>query len=205
MTISVRNYTLADYEALLTIQKEAFPPPFPEELWWSKDQIRSHIETFPEGAMIAEIDGEPAGSATALMILFDGKPHTWDEVADEGYIARSHNRKGDSLYGIDVCVRPEFRGKGVAKALYEARKSLVEKLKLTRFMAGCRIPGYHKHADRLSPQDYMVEVRNGRIDDLVLSFMIRQGMTPVQVMENYLDDEESKDCAVIVEWKRRQS
>ncbi|WP_026691648.1 GNAT family N-acetyltransferase [Alteribacter aurantiacus] len=201
MTITVRNYTLDDLDALLTIQKEAFPPPFPEELWWNKEQIQAHVDAFAEGAMLAEIGGEPVGSATALMIQFDGKPHTWDEVADHGYITRSHTPQGDSLYGIDVCVRPDYRGRGVARALYVARKSLVQNRGLKRFMAGCRIPGYHAYADRLTPHEYMNEVQQGRIDDLVLSFMIRQGMTPLQVMENYLEDEESKDCAVIVEWK----
>ncbi len=199
--VKIRRYTLEDYDQLLDVQKEAFPPPFPEELWWSKEQIASHVETFPEGALLAEIDGVVVGSATSLIIQYDGKPHTWDEVADHGFIKQSHQQKGDSLYGIDVCVRPSYRGKGIAQALYQARKDIVRELGLTRFLAGCRIPNYHEHADKLDAEAYMRAVEKGEIKDLVLTFMIKQGLKPLQVLPNYLDDEESLDYAVLVEWK----
>ena len=45
------------------------------------------------------------------------------------------------------------------------------------------------------------KVRNGELKDLVLSFMLRQGLQPIQIIPGYLDDEESLDHAVIVEWK----
>ncbi|TCS95941.1 GNAT family N-acetyltransferase [Hazenella coriacea] len=200
MSIRVRPYTVHDYDALLLIQREAFPPPFPEELLWSREQIEAHVDTFPAGAMIAEVDGIVAGSATSLIVQYTGEPHTWSEVADEGFIRRSHQTDGDSLYGIDLCVRPVFRGKGVAQALYQARKDLVKQLGLQRFMAGCRIPGYHHVAMERSVEEYIQEVTNGQRKDQVLSFMIRQGLQPLQVLAQYLDDEESCNYAVLVEW-----
>ncbi|WP_017725917.1 GNAT family N-acetyltransferase, partial [Halalkalibacterium ligniniphilum] len=190
-----------DFEGLLAVQKEAFPPPFPEELWWSREQIAAHVETFPEGAMLAEIDGVVVGSATSLIIQYDGKPHTWEEIADGGYIKKSHQPDGDSLYGIDVCVRPSYRGQGIARALYEARKDLVKRLGLTRFLAGCRIPDYHHFAHKMTAEDYVKAVNKGEKTDLVLTFMIKQGLTPLQVLENYVDDDESLNHAVLVEWK----
>lgn len=202
MCIAIRSYTLDDYGGLMEVQREAFPPPFPEELWWSREQIASHIETFPEGAMIAVLpDGTIAGSATSLIIRYDGKPHTWAQVADDGYIRASHQPDGDSLYGIDVCVRPAFRKLGVAKALYEARKQLVTQLGLKRYLAGCRIPGFHRYADRLSDSEYVEQVVKGDIYDQVLSFMLKQGLTPIQILENYVEDEESLNKAVLVEWR----
>lgn len=201
MTVKVRPYTLADFDALLDVQREAFPPPFPEELWWKRDQIAAHVETFPQGAMLAEVDGVVAGSATSLLIRYDGQPHTWAEVADDGWIRGSHRSDGDSLYGIDVCVRPTFRGKGVAKALYQARLDLVQQLGLTRFLAGCRIPHFHQHADRMSAEQYVERVVSGELYDLVLSFMLKQGLRPLQVMDQYLEDEESLNKAVLVEWR----
>ncbi|MDV2886957.1 GNAT family N-acetyltransferase [Alkalihalophilus pseudofirmus] len=201
--LNIRPYTLEDYEGLLDVQKEAFPPPFPEELWWSKEQIRSHVETFPKGALVAEIDGVIVGSATSLIIQYTGEPHTWDEVSDKGFIRRSHNPHGDSLYGIDVCVRPSYRGRGIAGALYEARKEVVEELELTRFLAGCRVPNYHEYAQHLDIDSYIKKVHSGEIHDLVLSFMIKQGLTPLQALPNYLDDDESLDYAVLVEWQNK--
>lgn len=200
MTITVRLYTADDYDSLLLIQREAFPPPFPEDLWWSREQIVSHVETYPEGAMIALSDGEPAGSATSLLVTYTGKPHTWEEVSDRGFMRGSHEPNGDSLYGIDLCVRPSFRGRGIAQALYEARKQLVARSGLVRFMAGCRIPGYGAFADQMDAEEYVRQVASGTRRDLVLSFMLKQGMRPLQVLNGYLDDEESNHKAVLVEW-----
>jgi ribosomal protein S18 acetylase RimI-like enzyme len=200
-SINIRPYTLEDYDQLLDVQKEAFPPPFPEDLWWSREQIESHVTTFPEGALLAEIDGTVVGSATSLLIAFDGKPHTWDDVADNGYIKGSHQPNGDSLYGIDLCVRPSYRGKGIAQTLYAARKETVRKLGLSRFLAGCRIPNYKEYSDELDVKTYVKAVQQGDIKDLVLTFMLKQGLTPLQVLPNYLEDDESSNYAVLVEWK----
>lgn len=200
-SIEIRPYTIDDFDDLLLIQQEAFPPPFPEELWWSRAHIEAHTATFPEGGMIAFYKGEPAGSATSLITTLHEGSHTWDEVADDGYIRATHDPHGDTLYGIDVCVRPDYRGRGVASALYEKRKQLVQKLGLARYAAGCRIPGYHEWADRLRPEQYMQEVAAGRIHDLVLSFMLRQGLTAVQPLADYVEDDESRNYAVLVEWR----
>ncbi|TMW72108.1 GNAT family N-acetyltransferase [Alteribacter natronophilus] len=200
MSVYVRRYTADDFESLLQIQKEAFPPPFPEDLWWSKEQIEAHVRTFPEGALIAEIDGEPAGSATGLIVRYTDEPHTWEDMAGGGYLT-AHDPEGDTLYGIDVCVSPRFRGRGAAGALYSARKELVRELGLSRFTAGCRIPGYHRHAGEMTPEQYMEKVADGTMKDQVLTFAMKNGMTPLYVMRDYLDDEESCNCAVIAEWK----
>ena len=50
---TIRNYTEKDISGLIQIQQKAFPPPFPAELWWSKDQLMNHLTLFPEGALCA--------------------------------------------------------------------------------------------------------------------------------------------------------
>lgn len=205
MSLLVRSYTLEDWDDLLELQKAAFPHPFPENQLWNMDQIKAHIETFPDGAMVAVCDGVIAGSATALIIQHDGKPHTWVEVSDHGYIRNSHNPAGDSLYGIDVCVHPSFRNRGIAKALYEARKELVIRLNLTRFIACCRIPGYYRYVEKLNCENYVKLVVSGSIKDLVLSFMLKQNLVPIQIIDDYLDDAESQNKGVLVEWLNNNS
>ena len=39
----IRNYGEADFEALINIQRECFPPPFPDELLWNREQLSSHL------------------------------------------------------------------------------------------------------------------------------------------------------------------
>ncbi|AST95828.1 GNAT family N-acetyltransferase [Shouchella clausii] len=199
--IAIRRYSAADYRALLQIQKEAFPPPFPSELWWTVEQVEAHAAVFPAGALLAEINGEVAGSATSLLVSNADRSHTWEEISDNGLIRASHQPDGDTLYGIDLCVRPRYRGKGVAAALYEARKQTVIQLGLTRFAAVCRIPGYHAVSTEIGPEQYVSEVKNGKRSDQVLSFMMKQGLTPTHVLNGYVEDAESLNYGVFVEWR----
>jgi ribosomal protein S18 acetylase RimI-like enzyme len=198
----VRPYTLDDLEQLRAIQAACFPPPFPESLWWSREQLAAHVAVFPEGALCAVGPGGIlAGSATALVVRFDpAHPHhTWAGISDHGFI-RSHDPAGDTLYGIDVAVRPEHRGCGVARALYEARFALVRRLGLRRFLAGSRLSGYGAHADRLSPEAYAAAVVAGRLCDPVVTPQLHLGLRPGPVIRGYLADEESRDCALLMEW-----
>ena len=107
----IRNYAGPDFEELIRIQAESFPPPYPEELLWNQEQLSSHVRHYPEGAICIEVNGELAGSMTALRIQWDPdhpSSHTWAEVTDDGYI-RNHRPDGNTLYIVDLCVRPKYR------------------------------------------------------------------------------------------------
>jgi GNAT superfamily N-acetyltransferase len=200
--IVVRTYVPADYPALLAVQRACFPPPFPEALLWSQAQVDSHCRIFSDGAMCAVEDGIICGSSTALIIRFDPShpQHTWSEVSGDGYIT-GHDPSGDTLYGIDIAVRPESRGRGVARALYQARYALVRRLGLRRFLAGSRISGYRAHSDRMSPEVYVNEVVAGRMSDPVITPQLRSGLRPIGVVRNYLPDHDSCDNAVLMAWE----
>jgi GNAT superfamily N-acetyltransferase len=197
----VRPYTEADTPALRLIQEECFPPPFPQELLWSAAQIASHVRHFPDGALAVELDGALVGSATCTRRRWDpAHPHhTWAEAADDGWI-RTCDPAGDTLYGIDVAVRPAWRGRGVARALYQARFALVRRLGLARFHAGSRISGYHRHAATLTPQAYADAVVAGRLVDPVITPQLRAGLRPVCMLPGYLHDAEAHDHALLMEW-----
>ena len=40
---TIRNYREEDFTELIRIQKEGFPPPFPEELWWNTEQLKEKL------------------------------------------------------------------------------------------------------------------------------------------------------------------
>ncbi len=199
--ITVRLYTVADFPQLLRIQQESFPPPFWPELWWSEAQIAAHVQFFPAGAMCALAGGEIVGSATSTCMRFDPAhpAHTWAEVANNGWIANC-DPDGDSLYGIDIAVRPAWRGHGVARALYEARFALVRRLGLARFLAGSRLSGYHLHADHMTAEAYAEAVTAGHLRDPVITPQLRVGLRPVALLRDYLPDEDSRDCALLMQW-----
>ncbi|UJF33575.1 GNAT family N-acetyltransferase [Paenibacillus hexagrammi] len=198
----IRNYTHDDFEALIDVQRESFPPPFPSELWWNKGQLHEHVTRFPEGALCVEIGGEIAGSMTGLRIHFDpsAEDHSWATVTDNGYI-RTHRPDGDTLYIVDICIRPSYRKLGLGKWLMQSMYETVVGLGMTRLLGGGRMPGYHKAVDTLSVQEYVQAVLNGAIKDPVITFLLRCGRTPVQVVAQYLEDEDSCNYALLMEWR----
>ncbi|MFL6560567.1 MAG: GNAT family N-acetyltransferase [Bacillus sp. (in: firmicutes)] len=200
--VRIRNYTKTDFDDLVTIQAECFPPPFPSELWWNKEQLTNHVTLFPEGALCVEVAGELAGSLTGLTVDFDpsDKNHRWEEITDHGYI-RSHNPKGNTLYIVDISVRPKYRKLGLGKLLMQAMYHVVIEKGLERLLGGARMPGYHKAADRMTPEQYLEAAIQGNIKDPVITFLLGCGRVPLGVVKNYLEDEESCNYAVLMEWK----
>ncbi|AIQ50193.1 GNAT family N-acetyltransferase [Paenibacillus sp. FSL R7-0331] len=200
----IRNYTAADFGELITIQSEAFPPPYPAELLWNREQLRNHVERFPEGALCAEVNGELAGSVTSLKIHFNEESahngHTWSEVTADGYLT-THQPDGNTLYIADLCVRPKFRKLGLGKELVQSLYHVVVEQKLERLLGAGRMPGYHKEVSRLSAQAYLAEVIGGQLADPVITFLLRCGRSPLGVTADYLEDEESCNYAALMEWR----
>jgi len=199
--IVVRNYTQKDTKELIALQRKAFPPPFPDELLWTKEQINEHTSRFPEGAICIEVDGKLAGSMTTLRIdLKDGQHHTWEEITDSGSI-RNHNPKGNTMYVVDICVDPAFRGLGLGRELMRASYEVVVYLGVKRLAGGSRMPGYSSVSEELSPNEYYEKLKSGELHDPVVTFLLKNGRVPVELIPNYIDDEESANHAVLMEWK----
>ncbi len=198
----IRTYTKDDFEELIRIQQEAFPPPFPSELWWNKEQLTNHVELFPEGALCVEVEGVICGSITGLITNFDktNPSHTWEEATDNGYIT-NHAESGNSLYIVDICISPAYRKLGLGKWLMQSMYETVVQLKLERLLGGGRMPGYHKHAEELSIEEYVEKLIIGELQDPVITFLLRCGRTPVVAVKDYLEDEHSLNYGLLMEWK----
>ncbi|HEX5564093.1 MAG TPA: GNAT family N-acetyltransferase [Sporosarcina sp.] len=200
--VVVRNYTRADFNAMIALQADCFPPPFPEELWWNREQLENHVSLFSEGAVCVEYDGRIIGSLTGLLVRFDSEEpdHTWEDMTDGGFI-RNHDPDGDTLYIVDICISPEFRKAGLGKWMMQAIYQLAVKLDLERVLGGGRMPGYGKVAGELTAQQYVEKIVQGSLKDPVITFLLRCGRMPVKLIEDYLEDEESHNNALLMEWK----
>lgn len=198
----IRNYEAKDFWCLIAIQKESFPPPFPSDLWWTEEQLLSHVAHFPRGALCMEVNGEIVASMTGHIVDFDplDPDHTWEEITKNGYIT-NHNSYGNSLYVVDICVHPNFRKYGLGHWLMQSMYEVVVHLGLKRLIGGARMPGYHKVADVMTAEQYVEAVMRGKMKDPVVTFLQRCGRTPVCIVENYIEDEESLNYALLMEWK----
>lgn len=198
MKMVIRPLKSDDIDRLLSMQEICFPGMDP----WEKSHLNSHLAIFPEGQLVAELDGEIIGSCSSLIINFDeyDDRHTWDDVTDEGYIT-NHNPDGYNMYGIEVMVHPDYRRMKVGQRLYEARKELARELNLKSIIIGGRIPNYHKHSEEMSPREYVDSVSRHKIYDPVLTFQLMNDFTLMRVNPNYLpDDKASKKYATLMEW-----
>lgn len=172
------------------------------DAYWKEDQIKTLIEAFPEGQVVMKVNNQIAGCALSIIVdynLFDDK-HTYKEITGN-YTFSTHTSEGDMLYGIDVFIKPEYRGLRLGRRLYDYRKELCERLNLKGVAFGGRIPNYHKYADELTPKAYIEKVRRKEVHDPVLNFQISNDFHPSKILKNYLEgDSASQDYAVLLEW-----
>lgn len=168
---------------------------------WSEHHLESHIKIFPEGQLCAEIDGKLVASSSSLVISLtpEYQEHTWKYATGNGMFT-NHTLEGDSLYGADIATHPDSRGLGIATMLYDSRKDLAVKLNLRRIIAGGRLFNYCEYAEKMSAQEYAEKVVSGEIDDLVLSFQLKNGFKFIKVLPNYMRDARSLNNASFIEW-----
>lgn len=195
----VRNIKSEDLDKIAALSVACFGP----DISLKREHFASQLEIFPEGQICVEYEGEIVGNASSLIIDYrdyEGD-HSYEEISDEGFI-RNHNPNGVNLYGIEVGVHPDYRSMKIGQCLYDARRSICEKLNLKSIIIGGRIPFYHKYADQLSAQEYALNVINGELYDPVLTFQSKKGFILHEVVPNYLpDDHESLKYATTMEWR----
>ncbi|WP_027392465.1 carbon-nitrogen hydrolase family protein [Aquimarina latercula] len=198
--IELKFLNLNDYQELkeAMIQAYATMP----NAYWKEHQIESLINKFPEGQIVIKVNGQIAGCALSLILDYDqfDNSHTYKDITGD-YSFSTHTNDGDVLYGIDVFIKPEFRGLRLGRRLYDYRKELCEKLNLRSIAFGGRIPGYHKYVSSLTPKEYIDKVKRKEINDSVLNFQISNDFHPTKILKGYLEgDEASNEFAVLMEW-----
>jgi predicted N-acetyltransferase YhbS len=198
--VELRQLNIDDFEELKKSSDEAYAN-WPEEQWNIKE-IRKLLKIFPEGQLAAVVDGVVVGSALSIIVKYElfGDDHNYDEITGKGTY-NTHNPKGNTLYGIDIFIRPDYRGMRLGRRLYDARKELCENLNLKAIVFGGRIPNYHKFSDELSPREYIYKVKYKEIYDPTLTFQLSNDFHVKKILRDYMPgDRESEEYAVLLQW-----
>ena len=196
--IRIRQINIKDYDQIMHLQLKCFPTMKP----WTKEQLQSQISTFPEGQLCIEYTKKVIASSSSLIVDIEiyNKEHKWFEISDHGYIS-NHNPDGDTLYGIEMMVAPEYQGNKLSGKLYDARKELVNQYNLRRIVLGGRIPGFINYQDKLTVEEYIKQVTDKTLFDPVLSIQLSNGFIIKRVIDKYLEmDEDSLGFATFLEW-----
>ena len=124
--LKLRNLRLSDYEDIRQIMDLVYPT---MQGAWTREQFASQVARFPEGQICIEDNGRVVAAAMSLIVDYSryGDRHTYEQITGSGYLT-THDPSGDTLYGVDLFVHPEYRNLRLGRRLYDARKELCEKL-----------------------------------------------------------------------------
>jgi predicted amidohydrolase/ribosomal protein S18 acetylase RimI-like enzyme len=197
--IRIRNTRLSDFPAIKRLMDRVYSQAGGA---WTREQFASQLSRFPEGQLCLLDRSKVVAAIISLVVDYKkfGDFHSHTEITGDGYLT-THDPTGDTLYGVDVFVHPDYRGLRLGRRLYDARKELCRKLNLRRIIFGGRIPGYDKYADEMTPQQYIDLVKRREIYDPVLTFQLSNDFHVRRVITDYLpEDDESHGFAVISQW-----
>lgn len=198
--IELKYLSFDDYQELKQTMIEAYTSM--PNAYWKEHHIKALIKKFPEGQVVVKVNNEIAGCALSIIVNYEkfDDNHTYQQITGN-YTFNTHTNDGDVLYGVDVFIKPDYRGLRLGRRLYDYRKELCERLNLKGIVFGGRIPNYHEYVDSLTPKQYINLVRQKEIHDPVLNFQMSNDFHPVKILKGYLEgDEASQEYAVLLEW-----
>jgi Acetyltransferase (GNAT) family. len=198
MTIVVVQTRPEHIPQLVIHQQICFPTLDPED-HFSADNFATHLRIFPEGQHVALDNERVVGQSSTFRIRGEKvfQQHTFEEIVGHGNFGH-HDPDGEWLYGADMSVHPAYRGRGISRMLYDARKALIRRLGLRGMVAGGMLPGYVDHRDRMSVEEYVAAVIAGQLADPTLTPQLRNGFTVRGILYNHIRDELVPHAALIV-------
>jgi predicted amidohydrolase/ribosomal protein S18 acetylase RimI-like enzyme len=196
----IRPATPADIPAIGEVLVAGYPKGTPP---YTHGMLRGQINRFPLGQFVAQYGEQLVGYCASFRIGDAAlKPHNWHAITGQGFASR-HDDEGEYLYGMEVCVHPEYRRLRIGQRFYNRRKQLCEELNLKGIVFGGRIPRLkrrlHRHG---SVEAYVSAVQEGKLRDPVLSFQLRNGFEVLGILKGYTaEDPDSLGYAVHLLWR----
>jgi GNAT superfamily N-acetyltransferase len=187
------------------LQIRCFPTLAPHERM-RHEHFLNHAQLFPEGNFVVLDGARVVGLGSGFLTDFDFErtDHTFWEMISEGFYSR-HDPEGAWYYGGDISVHPNYRGFGLGRRLYDARKEVVRRLGCRGIVAGGMLPGYAGHRGTLSVPDYVAKVVAGELNDPTLTFQLKNGFVVRGLLEGYLDDAASDGWATLIVWENNSN
>jgi GNAT superfamily N-acetyltransferase len=198
--LTITNLCPDHFEALEELQRTVYPTLGDQELMRA-EHFAAQYEIFPQGQFVALIEDRVVGQGSGFYIDFDfdHANHSFSEICAGFYFTR-HSPNGAYYYGADISVHPDFRGRGIGRRIYDARKELVRLTKRRGIVAGGLIPGYAAYKAAISPHAYVDRVVAGELQDNTLSFQLAMGFEVRGLIPNYLEDSASDNWATLIVW-----
>ena len=186
---------------LATLQRLCFPTLGVAELITAA-QFRHHLTVFPQGQLVVlDSTDRPVASSSSCLHRSDfvHSQHTYMEASGQNWLS-THTPDGDWLYGIDIGVHPDHRGKGLSRLLYSARKALARTLGKKGLVVAGMLKGFSKYRAHMTAEDYLHNVEIGAIFDPTVSVQLRQGLSVHGLLRHHIDDPTIDGMAARLIW-----
>lgn len=189
------------FAALEQLQRVCYPTLADHELM-NVDMFESQYRIFREGQFVVLDQGKVIGQGSGFFINFDfdHPQHTFKEIC-AGFYFTNHDPNGAWYYGADISVHPDYRGRGIGKLLYQARKALCRATNRRGMVGGGVLPGYAQYKQQLSIQAYVDKVVAGELFDPTLSFQLKNDFYVRGLIEGYIEDSASDNWATLIVWE----
>lgn len=199
--IEITNTRPEHLAALAEHQRICFPTLQPYE-WMTEEHFASHLRLFPAGQHVALDGGRLVGQSSTFRISGARalSQHQYMDILGQSYFT-NHDPAGEWLYGADMSVHPDYRGRKISKLLYDARKALCRQLNLRGIVAGGMIPGYKDYRDQISVEEYAGAVAAGELTDPTLTPQLRAGFQLRGILYNYIDAGELGNDSTLIVWE----
>ncbi len=197
--VKVRAWKQEDIPAIVACHRAAYPD-YLEESLYDERIYNMQFAAFPEGQLLAEVDGQVVGYATAIIVQLDEDVdwYRYDEITGAGTFS-THTPTGDTLYGADIAVHPDYRGRGIAGRIYEHRKRIMKRFNLRRMIAHGRIMNYKELAGKLTAEEYVKKVEKGELKDSALNAHLKAGYQVKGIFLDLLRDDSSINYSTFLE------
>src|SRR5688500_8642602 len=190
-------------DALAAIQSACFPTLSPAQRM-TAEHYRSHVAVFPDGqhAVVETATARVVAASTDFRtrVDFGHFQHRYMDAVAGNWLT-SHDPVGDWLYGADIGVHPEFRGRGLTILLYQAQHALVRRLGLRGHVVVALPSGYGSVAREVAIEAYVGGVVRGTRADAPLTVPMRRGYEVYGIIPGYVDDPACADYGVFLVWR----
>ncbi|CCK79702.1 bifunctional GNAT family N-acetyltransferase/carbon-nitrogen hydrolase family protein [Desulfobacula toluolica] len=172
--ITTRRWRHEDIPEIIECSRATYHD-YSEEFIYSERHYEMQFAAFPQGQFVAVCNKKIVGYATSIIVSIDDD--FWydvDELTGAGTFS-THNPDGDTLYGADIAVHPDYQRRGIAMLLYSRRKSILKRYNLKQMIAYGRLSGYRNYAGKMTAEQYVEKVKKGELKDQALSTHLKVG------------------------------
>lgn len=169
---------------------------------WTKEMVLSHFKVCPRFIFCAFLGDQLVATLTNMVTNEENlyQHNSWLKLTDNGNLT-AHQPSGLAGFGVDLSVSPQAPRNTSDRLVLAAVLDGVVGVGLKAVYLGARIPFYHKHA-QMSVEDYAQGKRkSGKPLDPELYFYLKNGFEIVDIIPDYMEDQESLDYGVLIRWK----